>query len=153
MKNSRGGTETRRNLDEITGAVIDASVKLHQALGPGLLESVYETILARDLTRRGLSVERQKVVRFNYDGMEFEEGLRLDLLVEGCVVVELKSVEKLAPVHKKQVLTYLRLMKLPVGLLINFGASTLKEGLHRIVNNLNPSASPRLRVNQNHKSK
>lgn len=80
--------------------------------------------------------------------MVFEEGFRTDLLVEGRVVVELKSVEKLAPVHSKQVLTYLRLMKLPVGLLINFGAATLKEGLHRVVNHLPNSASPRLRVNQ-----
>jgi iron complex transport system substrate-binding protein len=135
-------------LDEVTGIVVDASLKLHQTLGPGLLESVYEVILARDLERRGLVVERQKSVRFAHDGLVFEEGLRLDLLVEHTVVVELKSVETLAPVHKKQVLTYLRLMKLPVGLLINCGAPTLKEGLHRIVNNLLPSASQRLRVNQ-----
>jgi iron complex transport system substrate-binding protein len=94
-----------------------------------------------------LVVERQKAVAFDYDGMHFEEGLRIDLLVNGCVVIELKSVEKLSPVHGKQLLTYLRLMNLPVGLLINFGASTLKEGLQRVVNNLSPSASPRLRVN------
>ena len=146
---SRGGAETRRDLDEITGTIIDCSVKLHQALGPGLLESVYEAVLARDLARRGFSVERQKVLHFEYDGMSFEEGLRLDLLVESRVMVELKSVETLHPVHKKQLLTYLRLAGQPVGLLINFGAATLKEGLHRIVNNLSPSASPRLRVNQN----
>ena len=147
-RDARGGAETRRELDDVTGAVVDVAVKLHQGLGPGLLESVYEAVLARDLVRRGLKVERQKVVRFEYEGMEFEEGLRVDLLVEGCVVVELKSVEKLAPVYKKQVLTYLRLMELPVGLLLNFGAPTMKEGLQRIVNNLNPSASSRLRVNQ-----
>jgi GxxExxY protein len=146
---SRGGAETRRDLDEITGTIIDCSVKLHQALGPGLLESVYEAVLARDLERRGMRVERQKVLRFEYDGMAFEEGLRLDLFVEQCVIVELKSVENLNPVHKKQLLTYLRLSGRSVGLLINFGASTLKEGLHRIVNNLPSSASPRLRVNQN----
>jgi len=145
---SRGGAGSAENLDEITGAVIDAAIKIHRELGPGLLESVYEAVLARDLARRGFEVERQRVVPFVYDGMEFEEGLRLDLLVNGRVIVELKSVENLAPVHSKQVLTYLRLMKLPVGLLINFGAATLKEGLHRIVNNLSPSASPRLRVNQ-----
>ena len=145
---SRGGAETRRDLDEITGTIIDCSVKLHQALGPGLLESVYEAALARDLQRRGLCVERQKVLRFEYDGMVFDEGLRLDLLVDDRVIVELKSVENLNPVHKKQLLTYLRLSGHSVGLLINFGASTLKEGLHRIVNNLPSSASPRLRVNQ-----
>jgi len=140
--------EGMMELDDITGAIVDAAMKIHKELGPGLLESVYEAVLARALQRRGLHVERQKVVRFEYDGMVFEEGLRIDLLVEGRVVVELKSVEKLAPVHGKQVLTYLRLMNLSVGLLINFGGATLKEGLHRIVNNLPPSASPRLRVNQ-----
>jgi GxxExxY protein len=145
---SRGDAETRRDLDEITGTIIDCSIKLHQALGPGLLESVYETILARDLARKGMGVERQKVLRFEYDGMVFEDGLRLDLLVDERVIVELKSVENLGPVHKKQLLTYLRLTQQPVGLLINFGAATLKEGLHRIVNNLSPSASPRLHVNQ-----
>ncbi|MFM8396158.1 MAG: GxxExxY protein [Acidobacteriota bacterium] len=88
------------------------------------------------------------MIRFEYDGLLFDEGLRLDLLVDGCVVVELKSVERLAPVHHKQVLTYLRLLQLPVGLLINFGGATLKEGLHRIVNQLPASASPCLRVNQ-----
>ena len=137
-----------RQLDEITGAIVDTSLKIHRELGPGLLESVYETVLFRALERRGLPVERQKVIRFEYDGLVFDEGLRLDLLVDGCVVVELKSVERLAPVHHKQVLTYLRLLQLPVGLLINFGGATLKEGLHRIVNQLPPSASPRLRVNQ-----
>jgi GxxExxY protein len=134
-------------LDDITGAVVDASLTIHRELGPGLLESVYEAVLARALERRGLKIERQRALRFEYDGMIFDEGLRLDLLVESLIVVELKSVEKLAPVHSKQVLTYLRLLKLPVGLLINFGAATLKDGLHRIVNNLQPSASPLLRVN------
>ena len=136
------------HLDDITGAIVDAALKIHMELGPGLLESVYEAVLARALEKRGFQVERQKIVRFEYDGMVFEEGLRLDLLVEGRVIVELKSVEKLAPVHGKQVLTYLRLMDLPVGLLINFGAATLKEGLQRIVHHLPNSASPRLRVNQ-----
>ena len=137
-----------KELDDITGAVVDAAVNIHKELGPGLLESVYEVILARALERRGFHVERQKLIRFEYDGMVFEEGFRTDLLIEGRVVVELKSMEKLAPVHSKQLLTYLRLMHLPVGLLINFGAATLKEGLHRIVNHLPSSASPRLRVNQ-----
>lgn len=135
-----------RELDEITGGVIDAAMKIHRELGPGLLESVYEAVLARALERRGFLVVRQKVIRFEYDGMVFEEGFRIDLLVEDRVVVELKSVEKLAPVHSKQLLTYLRLMNLSVGLLLNFGAPTLKEGLHRVVNNLSPSASPRLRA-------
>ena len=137
-----------KELDDITGAVVDAALKIHKELGPGLLESVYEVVLARELDRRGFKVERQKPIRFEYDGMVFEEGFRTDLLVESRVVVELKSVEDIASVHGKQLLTYLRLMHLPVGLLINFGAATFKEGLRRIVNNLPSSASPRLRVNQ-----
>jgi GxxExxY protein len=140
-----------RTLDDITGAIVDGSVKIHKELGPGLLESVYEVVLARGLERRGLRVERQKIIRFEYDQMLFEDGFRTDLMVEGSVVVEIKSVEQLAPVHGKQLLTYLRLLHLPVGLLINFGAATLKEGLHRIVNHLPPSASPHLRVNQSPK--
>jgi GxxExxY protein len=96
-------------------------------------------MLAADLERAGLRVERQKVVAFEYRGQRFEDGLRLDLLVEGQVVVELKSVEKLAPVHAKQVLTYLRLLDLRLGILMNFGGATLREGLRRLVNNYNPS--------------
>ena len=134
-------------LDDITGEIADASIKLHKDLGPGLLESVYELVLAKILITRGLSVERQKPVCFEYDGIYFNEGFRVDMLVEGQVVVELKSVEKLGPIHSKQLLTYLRLMNLQLGLLINFGGATLKEGLHRVVNNFDSSASPRLRVN------
>lgn len=137
-----------RELDDITGAIIDAALKIHIGLGPGLLESVYEVVLARSLEKRGLAFERQRAIAFEYDGMVFREGFRVDLLVEKQVVVELKSQETLAPVHAKQVLTYLRLLNLQVGLLINFGAPTLKQGLHRIVNGLRSSASPRLRVNQ-----
>lgn len=138
-----------RDVDEITGEIVDAAVKVHAGLGPGLLESVYEMILSRELERRGLKVRCQEPVAFQFDGMYFPEGFRFDLLVEDLVIVELKSVEKLAPVHSKQVLTYLRLLNLHVGLLINFGGATLKEGLHRIVNNYvpSPSAPPRLRVN------
>lgn len=139
----------RGGLDVITGEIVNASIKLHQKLGPGLLDIVYEAVLARELGRRGFAVERQKILRFEYEGVQFDERLRLGLLVEDHVIVELKSVEKLAPVHKKQIQTFLRLPNHSVGLLINFGAGTLKEGLHRIVNNLHPSASPRLRVNQN----
>ncbi len=148
---SRGAAENAESsitLDHITGNIVDAAYKLHRTLGPGLLESVYEMILARDLARRGIQVERQRSLTFTYDGLQFDNALRIDLLVQARVVVEIKSVEQLAPVHSKQLLTYLRLLDLPVGLLINFGAPTLKEGLHRVVNGLNPSASPRLRVNQ-----
>lgn len=140
--------EPAGNLDDITGAIVNSAFRLHTGLGPGLLESVYEMVLARDLARQGFEVERQKTVAFDYDGMHFADGLRIDLLVNDCVVVEIKSVELLSPVHPKQLLTYLRLLDLPVGLLVNFGAPTLKQGLHRVVNKLEPSASPRLRVNQ-----
>jgi iron complex transport system substrate-binding protein len=135
-------------LDDITGAIIDSAIKIHRELGPGLLESVYELALSGLLAKSGFQVERQKPIRFEYDGIVFDEGFRLDLLVDGAVIVEIKSVETLAPVHSKQLLTYLRLTDRRVGLLINFGAATVKEGLHRIVNHLLPSASPRLRVNR-----
>ncbi|HEX4079681.1 MAG TPA: GxxExxY protein [Rhizomicrobium sp.] len=134
-------------MDDITGEIVDAAYRLHTDLGPGLLESVYEIILARELERRGLRAARQESVSFDYDGLHFRDCLRVDLLVESRVVVEIKSVEKLLPVHPRQLLTYLRLMQLPVGLLINFGAPTLREGLQRIVHKLPPSASPRLGVN------
>ncbi|MBI3817225.1 MAG: GxxExxY protein [Planctomycetes bacterium] len=137
-----------KELDDITGIIVDAAVKIHKELGPGLLESVYEVLLVRELERRGLRLERQKCIQVEYDGVVFEEGFRADLMVEALVIVEVKSVERLAPVHGKRLLTYLRITKLPVGLLINFGAATLKEGLHRIVNNLPAASSPRLRVNQ-----
>jgi iron complex transport system substrate-binding protein len=99
-----------------------------------LLESVYEMVLARELERRGIRAARQVPVSFEYDGLQFEDVCRIDLSVEARVTVELKSVERFAPVHSKQLLTYMRLMDLPVGLLINFGVATPKEGLHRIVN-------------------
>jgi len=150
---SRGGAEARRKpmsfeLDEITGAIIDSAIQVHRVLGPGLLESVYELVLARALTSQSFKIEREKSISFEYEGMFFANAFRMDLLVDERVIVEIKSVERLAPVHSKQLLTYLRLTNLQVGLLLNFGAATLKEGIHRIVNHLPPSASPRLRVNQ-----
>lgn len=136
------------NVEELTAQIVDCGYRLHCRLGPGLLESVYEAVLARMLELKGLRVERQKPVPIELDGMQFDEGFRADLLVDGQVLVELKSVEKFAPVHGKQVLTYLRLLNLPVGLLINFGASTFKGGIKRVVNNHQDFASSRLRVNQ-----
>ena len=135
-------------LDIITSGIIDNAIKIHRALGPGLLESVYDSVLVSALEQDGFRVESQKSVRFEYNGMVFSDAFRADLVVNGRVIVEVKSIEKTGAIHKKQLLTYLRLMKLPVGLLINFGQVTLKEGLHRIVNNLDPSNSPNLRVNQ-----
>lgn len=142
MKNATNG------LEELSAEIVDAAFKLHKGLGPGLLESVYEAVLERDLERRGLQVERQKFLSFEYDGMRFAETLRVDLLVDGRIVIEVKSVERLLPVHPKQVLTYLRLLNLSMGFLINFGAPTLKEGLHRVVNGYAPSAASRLRLNR-----
>ncbi len=139
-------------IDAITGAVIEAAIQIHKDLGPGLLESVYEMVLARKLVSSGHEVSRQHSVCFEYDGFEYVDGFRVDLLVDEKVVVELKSVEKPHPSHPKQVLTYLRLLKLEVGLLINFGAPILKDGLQRVVNDYRPSATPRLRVNQNPRS-
>jgi GxxExxY protein len=135
-------------VDDITGIIIDSALQIHKELGPGLLESVYEVVLCKILINKGFVVETQKSVDFEFQGIQFREGFRCDMLINHCVVLELKSVEKIIPIHQKQLLTYLRLMNLKVGLLINFGAGTLKEGLNRIVNNYIPSASPRLRVNQ-----
>jgi len=135
-------------LDEITGTIIDSAIQVHRSLGPGLLESVYELVLARVLMERGFKIERQKILSFEYEGFLFSNAFRIDLLVDDRVIIEIKSVEELAAVHSKQLLTYLRLSNLQIGLLINFGSATLKEGLRRIVNHLPPSASPRLRVNR-----
>ncbi len=132
-----------RLLDDITGEVVDAAVKVHRAIGPGLLESVYERLLQSELARRGVGSERQKCLSFDVEGMHFERGLRLDLLVEQKVAVEVKAVERVSAVHKAQLLTYIRLLHLPAGLLINFGGLTLKEGLHRLSNDPRIPASSR----------
>lgn len=123
------------DLDEIARQLVDAAVKLHMRIGPGLLESVYEVLLARQLEIRGLHVERQKAVDAVIDGIHFDGAFRADLLIENRIVVEIKSVTKLAPAHWKQVLTYLRLLDLRIGFLLNFGAATMPEGIRRIANN------------------
>ena len=123
-----------RRVNDSTHEIIAGASEIHTHIGPGLLESVYEALLARTLEERGLTVGRQVPVAFDYKGIHIEEGFRVDLLVEEQVVVELKSVERFAPVHGKQLLTYLKLMDRRVGLLINFGAPTLKEGLRRVAN-------------------
>ena len=136
------------DLETLSGEVVDAALHLHRELGPGLLESVYEMVLAASLARRGYSVLRQQPVDVEFDGIRFPGAFRADLIVEGRLVVEIKSVERLTGAHAKQLLTYLRLMNQPMGLLINFGGETLKEGLRRVVNGYRPSAPSRLRVNQ-----
>jgi iron complex transport system substrate-binding protein len=137
-----------RGSEEISGDVLDVSLRLHRQLGPGLLESVYEIVLAGRLSAMGYTVQRQCPIDIEFDGMRFEAAFRIDLLIGNELLVEIKSVDQLHASHAKQLLTYLRLTHRPVGLLINFGGATLKEGVRRIVNDYQPSASPRLRVNQ-----
>ena len=137
-----------RDIDVVSGDVLDLSLRLHRDLGPGLLESVYETVLAGKLVDLGYSVERQKPIDIYFEGTRFDAAFLIDLLVDNRLLVELKSVERLNAAHGKQLLTYLRLTGQSVGLLINFGGATLKEGVRRIVNDHKPSASPRLRVNR-----
>ncbi len=140
-----------KDIDELTGDVLVVALRLHREIGPGLLESVYEALLAAGLQQLGYFVEQQKGIAAEFAGSRFDCAFRADLLVDRRLLVEIKSVERLSPVHSKQLLTYLRLMKQPVGLLINFGGATLKEGFRRVVNDYSPSASqrsPRLRVNQ-----
>lgn len=122
--------------NEISGAVVDVAYKVHTTLGPGLLESVYETVMDHELRRRKLRVRRQVMIPVVYEGVVLEEGFRADLIVEDKVIVELKSVEAVHPVHKKQLLTYLRLADKRVGLLINFNVSLIKDGISRVVNGL-----------------
>jgi len=136
------------NIEELSAIVVDTAFHLHKDLGPGLLESVYEAVLAELLSEEGLHVARQKPIPIRFAGLNFDEGFRADLIIEDCLLVELKSVEMMNPVHAKQLLTYLRLMKLPLGLLINFGGPTFKDGIKRIVNNHHNFIDSRLRVNQ-----
>lgn len=122
--------------NEIASIIVDACVKIHKKLGPGLLESVYERILARELSKRGLDVVRQVAVPIVWEDEIFDEGFRADLIVSDRVIIELKSVEQLAKVHKKQLLTYLRLTDKKLGILANFGECLMKDGISRIVNGL-----------------
>ncbi len=120
--------------NEIGKIVVDCAFQVHTRLGPGLLESVYEVALAYELRKRGLAVERQVPIPVVYDGILFDEGFRADLIVAGLVIIELKSVEAVHPVHKKQLLTYLKLADKRLGYLINFGAELIKDGLSRVSN-------------------
>src|SRR4051812_7654451 len=138
------------DVEEFARIAVDRGLEIHRKLGPGLLESVYEAVLETSLLRCGLEVERQRPIEIVFEGMRIKEGFRADLLVGGALIIEVKSVERLAPVHSKQVLTYLRLSGLPVGLLMNFGAQTFREGLKRIVNDHREITGSTLRVNQAH---
>lgn len=121
-------------LERIAKDVVDCSMKIHMKLGPGLLESVYTVILQKKLQDRGYRVERELAIPVEYEGTKFELGFRADLVINNCFIVELKSVENLAPVHAKQLLTYLRVTRYRLGLLINFGEALLKDGINRIAN-------------------
>ena len=127
------------DVDAISADVVHEAIRIHRELGPGLLESVDENVLAGALARRGYKVERQKPVDVNYDGLTFAAAFKIDILVEDSLVLELKSVEKLSGAHAKQVLTYLRLIKQPLGLLLNFSGETMKEGIRRLVNDHRPN--------------
>jgi GxxExxY protein len=120
--------------NQIAKLILDAAFRVHTKLGPGLFESVYEVVMAYELKKRGLTADRQKPMPITYDGIRFDEAFRSDLVVNGKVIAELKSVEALLPVHAKQLLTQLRLSDLKLGLLINFGQAHLKNGIKRIVN-------------------
>ncbi len=122
--------------NEITKTIIDAAIEIHRKLGPGLLESVYVVVLAHELRKRGLQVEKEVAIPLVWDNIRFEVGFRADLIVENMVVVELKSIETVLPVHLKTLLTYLRLADKRLGLLLNFGEEVLKEGIHRVANGL-----------------
>lgn len=126
----------QRHENDIAHEIVDAAYQVHVALGPGLLESVYEIALAHELSKRGLPVTRQQEIPIFYDGLQFDQGFRADLVVDDKVIVEIKSVETLNPAHHKQLLTYLRLAQKRLGLLINFGAPLIKHGIHRIANGL-----------------
>lgn len=122
------------NENEIGDIVVATAIRLHQDLGPGLLESVYEAVLAKLLKDRGLDVQRQVPIPFEYEGMRFEEGFRADILVENKVILELKSVEILNNAHKKQILTYLKISGKKLGYLLNFGGALMKDGIVRSIN-------------------
>ena len=124
--------------DDLTNITIEEAIRIHRELGPGLFESVYETILAGRLEARGLKVTRQAPVPLSFDGHWFEVAFRIDILVEDRLVIEIKSVERLGKSHAKQLLTYLRLVKQPVGLLLNFSEATMKDGIRRLVNDYRP---------------
>ena len=124
------------NENDLAKQIVNASYAIHQKLGPGLLESVYEVVLTHELIKRGLHVERQKAISIQYDNITFDHAFYADIIVENAVIIELKSIETVKPLHKKQLLTYLKLTGKRLGLLINFGEALIKNGIYRVVNGL-----------------
>ena len=145
---AKGAKGLGMEIEEIAAIAVDCGLQVHRRLGPGLLESAYETVLAHVLSSRGLQVRRQIVIPITFDDLVIDQGFRADILVESKLLIELKSVEQLAPVHRKQVLTYLRFLNLPLGLLMNFSAETFQEGMARIVNNHKLTKGSTLRIHQ-----
>lgn len=127
----------RRTLNELSGCVVDQAVQLHRELGPGLLESVYEAILEKMLTDQGLTVRRQVAVPIEHAGLHFKEGFRADLIVDDRIILEIKAVERTSKTHQRQLLTYLKLTDMQVGLLLNFGVARMRDGICRVVNHFN----------------
>jgi GxxExxY protein len=127
--------------NDITGAILSEAISLHREIGPGLLESVYEALLARRLEKRGFRVHRQQPIQLQHDGVQFDEAFRADLIVQGIVIVEIKAVERINAVFARTLLTYLRLTGLPIGLLINFGGIKLMDGVKRVINTPRESGS------------
>ena len=142
MEPQRRG-DAEENLNKITERVIGACIEIHRQLGPGLLESAYEECLCYELAQHGLKFERQQALPVVYKGVRLDCGYRLDIVVEDAVILELKTVEKLLPIHEAQLLTYLKLTGLTLGLLLNFNVPVFKDGLKRIVNNFKDSPAPR----------
>ncbi|QJR38218.1 GxxExxY protein [Gemmatimonas groenlandica] len=134
--------------DDLTGACINAAIRIHRKFRSGMLEAAYETFLFRTLVNDGFDVERQKAISFEFEGERYENAFRADLIVNGRLIIEVKAQETNSPVHTKQLLTYLRLAELPLGLVINFGMPKLMDGVKRVVNELPPEQSPQLRVNR-----
>lgn len=134
--------------DDLTGACINAAIRIHKKFRSGMLESAYETFLARTLSREGFDVERQKALSFEFEGHRYENAFRVDLIVNRRLIIEVKAQETNSREHAKQLLTYLRLAQLPLGLVINFGMPRLMDGVKRLVNDLPPEQSPQLRVNR-----
>ena len=140
---NRGDAETQ-SFNELTERIIGSCIEIHRHLGPGLLESAYEECLCHEMSVAGISFERQKPLPVHYKNVKLDCGYRLDLVVEQKIIVELKAVENLMPIHEAQLLTYLKLSRLTLGLLVNFNVAMLKHGIKRIVNNFQSSASRRL---------
>lgn len=138
----------RGSVEELAAIAVDCGRQVHKDLGPGLLESAYESVLSHVLTKRGLALETQAIIPITYDGLKIDQGFRADIIVEGKLLFEPKSVERLMPVRGKHVLTYLMFMNLPIGLLMNFSIETFREGLKRIVNNHQQTETSTLKIHR-----